>query len=435
MDQEVEQLLKLLLTELVEKLQDEPQADTKQLVAYLNASLKQNSQMDHAVSRMIQINKDNAKSYQTLVEGGIANIGEHYHVDKDTLKAVLNTLISEQKPNFPQNLPNSGIAQFVGREQVLTEIADQLKQSKAISISTLTGMGGVGKTEVALQYAWQEEKKKTYPGGICWLNVVDSDPGTQILSYAGVYLKLKLPEEGTLEERVRYCWQTWVEGDTLIIFDDVRSYEQIGSYLPPTEETRFKVIITTRLNHLSAKIKNIEIKVLLEADALDLLRSYVTDGRIDTELDQAKAICRNLGYLPLALELVARVLVRRKNWTLAEVQGKLKDNGLEDKSLIYASKFNKEMTAERGVKAAFELSWQELNSEPEAQQLAQFLSLFALTPIPKALINGLFPDEDTDNIDEWLTDSLVNFSLVQDIGNNKYELHTLIHQAIPNSKI
>jgi hypothetical protein len=49
------------------------------------------------------------------------------------------------------------------------------------------------------------------------------------------------------------------------------------------------------------------------------------------------------------------------------------------------------MTGERGVKVAFNLSWEELNSEPEAQILALYISLFALAPFPKGMIMDLFP--------------------------------------------
>ncbi|MEB3193487.1 MAG: hypothetical protein VKL42_24365 [Snowella sp.] len=88
------------------------------------------------------------------------------------------------------------------------------------------------------------------------------------------------------------------------------------------------------------------------------------------------------------------------------------------------------MTAERGVKAAFDLSWQELESEPNAQKLAMYLSLFALAPFPKPLIDGLFPEENEDEIEEWLTDSLVHLNLVKSLGNGWYELHTLIRHYL-----
>jgi tetratricopeptide (TPR) repeat protein len=321
----------------------------------------------------------------------------------------------------------------VGRAEVLVELDQQLQQNDRVAISTLTGMGGIGKSELALQYAWQEWPKQTYRGGICWLNVADSDPSLSILSFAQIHLGLTLPEEGELVERVHYVWQVWLKNkkdQTLIIFDDVRDYQQIKDYLPPQADQQFKVIITTRLKELSAKIQTLHVDILQPEAALDLLRSYVTDDRIDNQLEQAKLLCQDLGYLPLALELVARLLRRRTNWTVAKIREKLAENGLADQSLVKNPKFDSEMTAERGLKAAFDLSWQELDNEPNAQKLAMYLSLFALAPFPKPLIDGLFTEADEDEIEEWLTDSLVHLNLVKPLGNDWYELHTLIRSYL-----
>jgi tetratricopeptide (TPR) repeat protein len=321
----------------------------------------------------------------------------------------------------------------VGRDDVLTQLDQQLQQNDRVAISTLTGMGGIGKSELALQYAWQEWPKQTYRGGICWLNVADSDPGLGILNFAQIHLGLTLPEEGELVERVRFVWQGWLKNEqdqTLIIFDDVRDYQKIKNYLPSQADQRFKVIITTRLKELSAKIQTLHVDILQPEAALNLLRSYVTDGRIDDQLEQANLLCRDLGYLPLALELVARLLRRRTNWTIAKIREKLAENGLADQSLIKNPKFDSAMTAERGVKAAFDLSWQELETEPNAQKLAMYLSLFALAPFPKPLIDGLFPGTDEDEIEEWLTDSLVYLNLVKPLGDGWYELHTLIRHYL-----
>ncbi|GCL48216.1 tetratricopeptide TPR_2 repeat protein [Microcystis aeruginosa NIES-3787] len=292
-------------------------------------------------------------------------------------------------------------------------------------------MGGIGKTELARQFGWQQWQEKAYPGGICWLNVAESDGGfigTSILDFARVHLKLTLPDEGELDVKIRYCWQNWLAGNVLIIFDDVRDYQQIRDYLPPQEEKRFQVLITTRKEYLSATIATFRVEVLKEKDALDLLRSYLKDNRIDTQIEAAKLLCQDLGYLPLALELVARLLVRRQDWKISKIRQKLAENGLDEPSLDKNPKFHGEMTAERGLKAAFNLSWEELHSEPEAQILALYLSLFALAPFPKEMILDLFPDEDGDTVEEWLTDSLVHLSLVQDNRDGWYEIHPLLRR-------
>ncbi len=292
-------------------------------------------------------------------------------------------------------------------------------------------MGGIGKTELARQFGWQQWREKTYPGGICWLNVAESDGGfigTSILDFARVHLKLTLPDEGELDVKIRYCWQNWLAGNVLIIFDDVRDYQQIRDYLPPQEDKRFQVLITTRKEYLSATIATFRVEVLKEKDALDLLRSYLEDNRIDTQIEAAKLLCQDLGYLPLALELVARLLVRRQDWKISKIRQKLAEKGLDEPILDKNPKFHGEMTAERGLKAAFNLSWEELHSEPEAQILALYLSLFALAPFPKGMILDLFPDEDGDTVEEWLTDSLVHLSLVQDKGDGWYEIHPLLRR-------
>jgi tetratricopeptide (TPR) repeat protein len=292
-------------------------------------------------------------------------------------------------------------------------------------------MGGIGKTELARQFGWQQWREKAYPGGICWLNVAESDGGfigTSILDFARVNLKLTLPDEGELDIKIRYCWQNWLAGNVLIIFDDVRHYQQIKDYLPPQEEKRFQVLITTRKEYLSATIATFRVEVLKEEDALDLLRSYLENKRIDRQIEEAKLLCQDLGYLPLALELVARLLVRRQDWKISKIRHKLAENGLEERILDKNPKFHGEMTAERGLKAAFNLSWEELNSEPDAQILALYLSLFALAPFPKGMILDLFPDEDGDTVEEWLTDSLVHLSLVQDKGEGWYEIHPLLRR-------
>jgi tetratricopeptide (TPR) repeat protein len=371
----------------------------------------------------------NDKLNQTGIEN--STFGDNAQISIEQ-KIILPSVPKQVKEN-PHNLPNSGVAQFVGRAEVLAQLDQQLQKNDRVAISTLTGMGGIGKSELALQYGWQEWPKQTYRGGICWLNVADSDPGLSILSFAQIHLGLTLPEEGELVERVRYVWQGWLKNEqdqTLIIFDDVRDYQQIKDYLPPQADQRFKVIITTRLKELSAKIQTLHVDILQPEAALDLLRSYVTDSRIDDQFEQANLLCRDLGYLPLALELVARLLRRRTNWTVAKIREKLAEKGLADQGLIKNSKFDSEMTAERGVKAAFDLSWQELDTEPNAQKLAMCLSLFALAPFPKMLIDALFLEEDEDEIEELLIDSLVYLNLVKSLGDSWYELHTLIRHYL-----
>jgi Flp pilus assembly protein TadD len=320
----------------------------------------------------------------------------------------------------PQNLPRSGVKKFVGREQALATLHQQLQQTQRVAITTVTGMGGIGKTELALQYAQHHWQEGTYPGGVCWLRVRDEDLGTQIVVFAIAKLGLQLPEDWDLPTQINYIWRQWQTGDVLLLFDDVSKYEQVKPYLPPTEP-RFKILITTRQQWLGQSFERLCLEVLEEVAALELLISFVGDERIQRELNEAKQLCADLGFLPLGLELVARYLQRKPDLSLAKMRQKLADKLLRHRSMQEPSA---EMTARLGVAAAFELSWQELDNQ--AKQLGCLLSIFALAPIAWNLVETSLNIQDSEDLEDVRDDLLVNLSLLQRTGEETYQLHQLI---------
>ena len=350
----------------------------------------------------------------------------------------------------------------MGRDDVLAQLDQQLQQNDRVAISTLTGMGGIGKSELALQYAWQEWNKKTYLGGIAWLTVADGDPGLSLLSFAQLHLGLTLPTEGELSDRVRFVWQHWFKNEqdqALIIFDDVRNYQQIKAYLPPQAEKRFKVIITTRNEQIARNFNPINLEVLSPDAAVKLLAVFLSDA-VKNDPEKAKELVKWLGYLPLGIELVGRY-GQYMNCGLAELLEQLQAQKLKDESLLVPE--NAFMTAQRGVAAAFELSWGELSAS--SQLAGEWISLFAESGINEDLILALFREKSPQlllkngameryfpTFSKWFGLSkevskpinqidlliptradlrhLVNLSLLTDVGNNNYELHTLIRHYL-----
>jgi tetratricopeptide (TPR) repeat protein len=321
----------------------------------------------------------------------------------------------------PHNLKHSGVIEFVGRAEVLENLHHKLQQTERIAICAVAGMGGVGKTELALQYALHHQKQGTYPGGLCWIQTGDGVVGTQIVSFARTQLDLQLPDGLELAEQVAYCWRHWRGGDVLFIFDDVRNYRQIKPYLPPAE-SRFKVLITTRRQRLGASFERINLDVLTEEAAIVLLVSLIGQERIEAKPEQVKNMCQELGYLPLGLELVGRYLQRKPDLSLEKMCQRLE---LKHRSL---QKPDGDMTAQFGVEAAFELSWQELSQE--AQKLACFLSVFALAPIPWAWVEKCWSEEDVEELEDARDDELVNRSLLEYVDKGSYKLHQLIQEFL-----
>jgi tetratricopeptide (TPR) repeat protein len=262
-----------------------------------------------------------------------------------------------------------------------------LQQKQGVAISAVAGMGGVGKTELALQYLQRHEKE--YVGGICWLTARETEVAAQIINFAQIYMKLEVQQQDfrgrqlSLKEQVEWCWQHWQppEGAVLVVLDDVTDVEewkQCRAFLPKTN--RFRVIITTRLQNLDTNFEQLPLDVLSLDEALELLTALVGENRVQREPETAENLCRWLGYLPLGLELVGRYLAEDPDLSLAEMLARLQAQRLQDEALDLdqAELETTEMTAKRGVRAAFELSWQQLDAM--TQQVAGLVSLFAPEP-------------------------------------------------------
>ncbi|MEH2274142.1 MAG: tetratricopeptide repeat protein [Nostoc sp.] len=319
-------------------------------------------------------------------------------------------------------MPLSGVVEFVGREEELQNLHQLLQDNKQVAIAAIAGMGGVGKTELALQYTIQQ--RETYKGGLCWLLAKTGDVGIQVVQFARTQLDLKPPEDFDILAQVQYCWRRWCEGDVLLVLDDVSDYEEVKPYLQSLS-SRFKVLMTTRQN--LGRIAQLSLDVLQPEAALELLRSLLkeTPERIERELALANQLCEWLGYLPLGVELVGRYLARKQDLSLTEMLRRLENKRLDERSLS-KSMLEADMTAQRGVLAAFELSWQE--SEDDDKQLGCLLSLFAAAPIPWKLVEQCLPEEDAEDLEEIRDDSLLNLHLLQRKGEGVYQLHPLLRQ-------
>ncbi|WP_292834096.1 tetratricopeptide repeat protein [Nostoc sp. JL33] len=316
----------------------------------------------------------------------------------------------------------SGVEKFVGREEELENLHQLLQNNDRVAIAAIAGMGGVGKTELALQYAIQ--RRETYNGGLCWLLPKTGDVGIQVVQFARTQLDLKPPEDFDLLAQVQYCWRRWRDGDVLLVLDDVSNYEEVKPYLQSLP-SRFKVLMTTRQK--LGRIAQLSLDVLQPETALELLKFLLkeTPGRIEKELALANQLCEWLGYLPLGVELVGRYLARKQDLSLAEMLRRLKNKRLDERSLS-KSKSEADMTAQRGVLAAFELSWQEL--EDSDKELGCLLSLFAAAPIPWKLVEQCLPEEDAEDLEEIRDDRLLNLHFLQRKGEGIYQLHPLLRE-------
>ncbi|MGD1874711.1 MAG: tetratricopeptide repeat protein [Mastigocoleus sp.] len=362
-------------------------------------------------------------------EGNLKRFDEEWQNRREELPGVQRSEGNQPKstPTKYHNLPRSGVIKFVGRDEELEKLHKLLQKNQQVainsterrSVTSIAGMGGIGKTELALQYAIAH--RKTYQGGICWLRASE-DVGLQIVQLAQTYFDINPPDSLDLQAQVQYCCQRWGEGEVLLVLDNLTDYDEEIKLLLPCL-TRFKVLITTR-SHLGTSIKKLSLNVLEPKAALELLQSLIGVERVNTEEFQANKLCEWLGYLPLGLELVGRYLGQKQNLPLAEMLNRLEKKRLNHRAL---SNTDGDMTApHNSALAAFELSWEELKYEDK--KLACLLSLFAFAPIPWDLVKQCLPEEDPEDLEDIRDWVLIKLSLLQDKGERTYQLHPLLRE-------
>ncbi len=345
---------------------------------------------------------------------------------------------SKKKSNPPRNIPYRGVANLVGRTDELETL--QLAMQRENPLCAISGMGGIGKTELAIQYAHRYEAD--YPGGTCWLTARESNLANDIVQFFLLHMEQEvlkefkeISSELDLQEQVQWCWQHWKpsEGLVLVVLDDVTDLGSCRKILPTFK--RFHVLVTTRQRDLDSNVFELPLDVLSLKEALELLTTLEGEGRVQQELQTAEELCEWLGYLPLGLELVGRYLKKDPDLSLAEMWERLEAQRLQDEALDPSEQQMQQTfsTAARGVRAAFELSWRELTLT--SQLVGQLLSLFKPTVIPWELVTF---SSDTQLLNWANTDiklakqQLYSLYLIQRLEERKacYEIHPLIREFL-----
>lgn len=401
----------------------------EQTAAFLVRFQAENSdKSEQEIANLLEIELDALKKRMSQVYSKLAescpDLAKRQRRKFEILKAYLTAKyngVSDTQPkkeiqhNIPPAVPWE---RFVGREAELQRLHEMIPKSQQVAIVAVAGMGCVGKTELATQYA--QQNLQNYPGGVCWLSAQGIDVGIQILRFAEAKFKFIAPDDRELVDRVKLCWDRWDAGDVLLVFDDVADYKtQVKPYLS-ANSSKFKILLTTRLG-FDRTLPQLSLGVLKPLAAMQLLKSLVARERLKNEPLVARKICKFLGYLPLALELVGRYLDKMPDLSLQTLLKRLEKKRLEHEAM---AKANPLMRYEYGVAEAFDLNWEQLDEN--ARNLGCWLSLYALADIPFN-VEGMEDDEQREIWEKAIAD-LLKLHLLQRQSQGIYRLHTLIRQ-------
>ncbi|WP_437303818.1 effector-associated domain EAD1-containing protein [Sorangium sp. So ce388] len=224
---------------------------------------------------------------------------------------------------------------LLGRDEEIEQLHHVLTNGTAgTQRAALVGMGGVGKTQLALEYA--HRYRSDYPGGVYWVNAA----APLVAELANLAERLDLSEDATSEaerpgRRVRAFEQHLSDNPgALVIFDNIvdpLALRKAAAGIVPWE-LPCRLLVTTQRQDPDAGFETVPLRELREDDAVCLLlsshaRRSLLEGERAEERGVARAICRALGHLPLAIALAAAYLGRSPGLPLSDYFARLRCEG------------------------------------------------------------------------------------------------------------
>jgi tetratricopeptide (TPR) repeat protein len=231
--------------------------------------------------------------------------------------ATVLTALSSIAPTRLHEVPRPP-ADFTGREDELKELLSAI-EAGGVTISGLQGLGGIGKTALALKLV--ELLKPRYPDAQFFLDLkgASTQPLTVAEALAHVvrayHPAAKLPES---ESELRGLYLSVLEGQrALLLMDNAANAAQVEPLIPPAG---CLLLVTSRQHFTVPGLAAKNLDTLSAADARDLL--LIIAPRIETQADEIAALC---GHLPLALRLAATAIVKYRNLSPADYVRRLRD--------------------------------------------------------------------------------------------------------------
>ncbi|MFB6814029.1 BTAD domain-containing putative transcriptional regulator [Streptomyces sp. NPDC056347] len=323
----------------------------------------------------------------------------------------------ERAGTVPRLLPR-GVKGFLGRD---TELDALDRITGAGTVALVTGPAGVGKTALALHWAYHAQSR--YPDGTLFADLrgfggVPAEPAETVREFLlalGVPAR-RLPESAACAAALYR--ELTSERALLVVLDNVRGPGQVRPLLPAGAGSAVLVTSRTRLGGLIVEelARPVPLDVLGPVPATELLAAAVGEERVAAEPEAADRLARLCDGLPLALRITAAQLAARPYWRLADLAAELAD---EQRRLALLSLDDAE---DSGVAAALRITVQGL--APEAMRL---FALLGVVPGPDldryaaAALLGRPPAVAAEALDR-----LAGAHLVTEHAPGRYSLHDLV---------
>lgn len=345
---------------------------------------------------------------------------------RKTLERASGASIQAPSSGVIRQLPPA-LSDFTGRSREVDLLVRTLtvvdERPGTVQMVAVTGMGGVGKTSLAVYAA--HLAADNFPDGQIYLDLRGYGPGAplspgealiQLLRSLGV--DDRTVPEGTNEAAAVY--RSHLAGRRLLILlDNANRAGQVIPLLPGAPGSA--VIVTSRraLTTLPG-FRQVSLSPLSDADSVELLSKIAGDARVAAEGAAARSIAELTGRLPLAVRLIGARLAARPTWPIEHMVGQLQD---EHRRL---DEFG---TGESGVRANIAGSVEFLAGSDEDLDIRAAAAL-ELLGLPNGsdltTITAAQLLDSSEAAAEPVLERLVDLNLLESVAPGRYRLHDLI---------
>ncbi|MFD7911228.1 BTAD domain-containing putative transcriptional regulator [Streptomyces sp. NPDC059752] len=317
----------------------------------------------------------------------------------------------------PAQLPAT-VPDFTGRASFVAELGAILgggAQDQVMAVSALAGIGGVGKTTLAVHVA--HAARPHFPDGQLYVDLQGTEARpAEPEAVLGSFLRaLGTPDTAIPDSSADRAalYRSILDGRrVLVLLDNARDAAQVRPLLPGTAGCAALVTSRVRMAGL-AGAHLIDLDVMSPEEALQLFTRIVGEERVRAERQAALDVVGACGFLPLAIRIAASRLAARRTWTVSVLAAKLADE---------RRRLDELQTGDLAVKATFELGYGQL--EPAQQRAFRLLGLADGPDISLSAAAAVLdlPEYDTED----LLEALVDCSLLESAAPGRYRFHDLV---------
>ncbi|MEE1784086.1 BTAD domain-containing putative transcriptional regulator [Streptomyces sp. SP17BM10] len=314
----------------------------------------------------------------------------------------------------PAQLP-ADVSDFSGRSDLVGELRAVLQSAtgQAVVVTSLAGIGGVGKTTLAVHVA--HSVRAEFPDGQLYVDLrgagaSPADPAVVLGDFLHALGVAEVPD--SLEQRSALYRSLLATRRMLILLDNAQDAEQLRPLIPGVSGSAVLATSRSRLAGIPGA-HLVDVEELTPEEALALFSAIVGEQRVAKEPEASLAVVTACGFLPLAVRIAAARLASRPRWSVSDLARRLADQ---------RRRLDELQLGNLAVETTIGLGYNQLR--PDEARAFRLLSLVDSPDLPLDAVAALLGQDE--HRAEDLAEALVEANMLECFTPGRYRYHDLL---------